>query len=198
VFSAKRVLGTDFPRIHSLPEQIRSCQEQKEVNLGESLMKLTLCRWPLTPIDNATPDRPKPRTTPDESNAGSNAQRSMRLVMHQAARTEAGSRFLEGLEGVRSSTLKQAQVFSVRLTRLYILSRFQNCTVTGLGSAPKNADVLAPAELHLHGCTERTPLASRWLHRCEQSTVLHVLTCGSRQTSLSSLIGLLLYRDCAG
>ena len=101
------------------------------MNLGESLMKLTLCRWPLTPIDNPTPDRPKPRTTTDESNAGSNAQRSMRLVMHQAARTEAGSRFLEGLEGVRSSTLKQAQVFSVRLTRLYIMSRFQNYTVTG-------------------------------------------------------------------
>ena len=51
--------------------------------------------------------------------------------MRQAARTEAGSRFLEGLERVMSSTLKQAQVFSVRLTRLYILSRFQSCTVTG-------------------------------------------------------------------
>ena len=104
------------------------------MNLGESLMKLTLCRWPLTPIDNATPDRPKPRTTTDESNAGSNAQRSMRLVMRQAARTEAGSRFLEGLEGVRSSTLKQAQVFSVASYSILlgnILSRFLSCTVTG-------------------------------------------------------------------
>ena len=83
------------------------------MDFGELLMKLHLCRWPLTPIDNATPDRPEPRTTTDDSNASSNAQRSMRLVMRQAARTEAGRRFLEGLEGVRSSTLKQAQVFSV-------------------------------------------------------------------------------------
>ena len=113
VLSAKRVLCAVIPRIHSLPEQSRLCQEQKEVDFGESLMKLTFCRWPLTPIDNTTPDRPEPRTTTDESHASSNAQRSMRLMMRQAARTEAGSRFLEGLEGVRSSTLKQAQVFSL-------------------------------------------------------------------------------------